>query len=410
MEQLGIEKDRRLRPSLRQILFGIYILLAVLFLIEAALRLASRREGAHDTVFGLKLLPFSAALPGQEEMIEGGDREWTYYAPDPRLGWSIKPRGVSRDGLFHSDAFGLRCEPGRTETAVAPDRHRVLLIGDSYTHGDQVPFEATWGRYLQQMLGDAYQVFNAGAGGYGMDQAILRWRELRDTLRPSTVVLGIYGEDLWRNLTFFRTLKHPWTSFPFSKPRFVLRNGDLDLMNQPAIPPALVFQTLRSYGTHPLSAEDLLYFPEFYEEQALDASILARWIRSRRFYSRRHDYMQRLIGPGGEGTRLAAALVRMFIGEVRASGARAAILLIPGAEDLERAGGSGSRETPGRLRGLARALSGDGIAFLDPAADLLRLAESGGEGLAGLYVDGTGHTTGTANRAIAAALERALVP
>jgi hypothetical protein len=95
----------------------------------------------------------------------------------------------------------------------------VSLYGDSFTQGGDVSADdKQWGNRLSRELG--CYVANFGLGGYGTDQAYIRFLENRSD--PSSVVIfGIQTADVVRNLTRIRDLENreKWYAL---KPRFIL--------------------------------------------------------------------------------------------------------------------------------------------------------------------------------------------
>ena len=133
---------------------------------------------------------------------------------DPVLGWPFP--GQYGDDL---DVNGAQRNPhfpnGPREGSC------VSLYGDSFTEGgDTSSREKNWGNLLSDRL--ACYVANFGFGGYGTDQAYLRFAENRSD--PSAVVIfGLHTEDVMRNLTRVRDLQNygKWYAL---KPRFVLND------------------------------------------------------------------------------------------------------------------------------------------------------------------------------------------
>ena len=110
----------------------------------------------------------------------------------PELGWRMKPY-FERDGVHHN-SLGFR---GKRE--YAPNRRgpRVLAIGDSFTYGLGVADESTFSAILERIAG--IEVLNAGVNGYGVDQASLMWEIEGRRFHPSSVILGYYVDDFFRN-------------------------------------------------------------------------------------------------------------------------------------------------------------------------------------------------------------------
>ena len=262
----------------------------------------------------------------------------SYLRYDPHLGWTIRPDGRTRDGRQRANAAGLRADREYTP-APAPDVLRIALFGDSFTHGDEVTLEETWGRQLEAELhrhGVRAEVLNFGVGGYGMDQALLRWRALGTHWSPQLVVLGFVAEDVYRNVNVLRSLYYPGTDLPFSKPRFVLDGDGLRVVNDPALPPESLPEAIRSFAASPLAPYELFFRPRDY------ASI---WWRDSRLGSLLEEIVDpdpieqapnaaRFLAVDAEPARVTLAIVRAFHREVEATGATFRLLAIPRRADL----------------------------------------------------------------------------
>jgi hypothetical protein len=177
-------------------------------------------------------------------LAEHSDAREIYYefdVYDPLLGWRAKPnlrnRTVFGDKTLNTNSLGLR---GAREYAF--DRPagstRILVLGDSFTFGDEVSDDETFCHYLGQQLPDA-EIMNFGMHGYGHDQMLLLYRELAREYRPDVVVVAFVYPDIYRNLLRFRD---------YAKPRFVLEDGNLRLDNSPVPTPdqTLAREPLRS--------------------------------------------------------------------------------------------------------------------------------------------------------------------
>ena len=69
---------------------------------------------------------------------------------------------------------------------------RVLVLGDSFVMGYNVPVESTLPRFLERELGEGWEVRNQGVYGYGPDQSFLRLRDKGLDLDPAWVVLVLF--------------------------------------------------------------------------------------------------------------------------------------------------------------------------------------------------------------------------
>ena len=71
---------------------------------------------------------------------------------DPTLGWDLRPRSSSKNGLYYANNEGIRQNSIDASTKSGNKALEIILLGDSYTHGDEVAFDQTWGHYLQTKL------------------------------------------------------------------------------------------------------------------------------------------------------------------------------------------------------------------------------------------------------------------
>jgi hypothetical protein len=148
-------------------------------------------------------------------LAQGGGR----LMHDARLGFISRP-GFARDG-FSYDAQGFRTMPAVTPaTGALPP---ILVVGDSFAHGDEVADNETWPAQLQALMGR--RVINAAVSGYGFDQMVLRAELIAPELRPAAIVLSFIGDDARRS-----EMKRVWGA---EKPYFDLVGGKLELRNTP---------------------------------------------------------------------------------------------------------------------------------------------------------------------------------
>jgi len=179
--------------------------------------------------------------------IEGGaylfatflQKKGIFYAPhvtesyqasqsrfNPLLGWPSTRNFGSGD----YDRSGSRVSPAFPD----PDRQPacVSLYGDSFTWGEEVDNEHAWGNVLSKLL--ACRVANYGVGGYGTDQAYLRFHHNLSDHAPITFLVHL-SENITRNIGQFRNLAAPVPQF-LIKPRFRLDSqGQLELVPMPEI-------------------------------------------------------------------------------------------------------------------------------------------------------------------------------
>ena len=144
----------------------------------------------------------------------------------PVLGWpSVEP-----DADDGRDATGSRLTPAFPDPTRSPAC--VSLYGDSFTWSSDVEAKDAWGNVLSTLLD--CRVSNFGVGGYGTDQAYLRFRENTEDPSP-VVVIAHQPENILRNVNQYRPLLYP-VMLRF-KPRFRLDgDGGLELVDAPLIP------------------------------------------------------------------------------------------------------------------------------------------------------------------------------
>ena len=322
---------------------GLVVAWAVL---EVVVRARARTDAdGNQTAFGGRLRPFAPPVEwtrARAEELASGKHPCFRYDPD--LGWRNNPRTRCHKGSYIYDQAGLRSPSVKREPARArePGVLRVGLFGDSFTHGDGVVYAQTWGHVLEQNLreqGVEAQVFNFGVGGYGIDQALLRWRKDGTGFGLDVVVLGFQSENILRSLNMIRVLYFWRTRLPFTKPRFVLRDGALEVLNQPTIGPEALPEVLADLEHWPLREYDEFYVPSDFEPRWWHASRLLGYLSGwkahhvgRLFY----EEQQRYYAVDGEPAALTLAMLAAFEEEVRSAGAQFYVVHLPKKIDLDR--------------------------------------------------------------------------
>jgi hypothetical protein len=306
-------------------------LLLSLVACEAAVRVLVRTDDTGQRWLGdLRLLPYrlpQAQIAATLARLERGD---TFLAYDPDLGWAPRPHARSTSGPFRVNGAGIRADD-ESAAAPRPGVLRIALFGDSFTFGDEVPLEDTWGAALERGLaarGVAAEVLNFGVNAYGMDQAYLRWKRDGRRFHPDVVIYGFQPENVLRDLNVFRPLYFAGTEVPLSKPRLVIDGDELVTLNVPTIPPAEMPQVLATLPEQPLLAHerfyDPWYAPHWWEHSALAAALAT-------VAATREDALFRL---DDEGHALAGRIAGAFAHDVAASGAAFLVVHLPRKQDL----------------------------------------------------------------------------
>jgi hypothetical protein len=214
------------------------------------------------------------------DLLKDAPANISYFVSDPLLGWVVGPGRTSADGLYVSSREGIRS--ARPDIAYADDRVPNVLaaVGDSYTFGLEVRFEQSWTAQLEILLGPEFRLLNFGVDGYGVDQAFLRYQRDVRPWRPALVLFGFIEHDLTRSMVVYPFVSFPEWGFPFSKPRFTLNGGGLDLLNAPLLGPDDVLGT-RTIRELPFIDFDPGYHPGDWQRRPWHASYLLRFLVSR---------------------------------------------------------------------------------------------------------------------------------
>jgi hypothetical protein len=154
----------------------------------------------------------------REALLERIDRagfEEARPKVDLVLGWGPRAPDESREDnclgeeiVYSTDAMGARDYPG-----YEGQRARVVVVGDSYTRGDEASGADSYPAQLAGLLGEP--VANLGVGGFGPVQGLLRL-ERRLELFPDArvVVLGIMYENVHRMVNGYRPVLY--NTIPYS--------------------------------------------------------------------------------------------------------------------------------------------------------------------------------------------------
>jgi len=183
---------------------------------------------------------------------------------DSELGWAPKPNTKTINGLYDLNKDGIRTVSADRSVSYVPDKDvlRIAIFGDSFTFGYDVPYENTWGYYLEndlKSLGIKAEVLNFGVGGYGFDQAFLRWKKSGYKFSPHIVIFGFQPENVKRNNNLISTLYFQDAVLPFSKPRYILEKDRLKLINCPTPDPKKIINIMENIGSWDLIKYEYWY-------------------------------------------------------------------------------------------------------------------------------------------------------
>ena len=150
---------------------------------------------------------------------------------DPLLGYIAKPDLRSGPSNTHGK-MGVRLHESLKPGVPSPPIPvgGILASGDSFTFGSDVADDQSWPAQMERMIG--IPVVNAGAGGYGVDQAELRAEQLLDITKPRAIIVSFIPNNMGRNEFS--------VNGGLPKPYFEVVNGRLVLRNVPVphyVPP-----------------------------------------------------------------------------------------------------------------------------------------------------------------------------
>jgi hypothetical protein len=256
---------------------------------------------------------------------------------DAFLGWPTKGFLAT-----HADPDGARLSPANERFGDTPVC--VSTYGDSFTYSDEVGHDDAWPNVLAEHL--RCPVKNYGVPGYGIDQAVLRFRNnVKDD--ANLTILSFYVLDVTRNMNQWRYLMNGGNPLSF-KPSFAWTSNS-KLTAEP-IPvnsyddflrtienPADVLRVERYLPDAPaLPAQLRAKFPytlslaSFVENQILDElrlKSLASSVRLRDWnYPHWYDTED---GPWPETIALNTAIVGEFAQECRRRERRCVVLVVP---------------------------------------------------------------------------------
>jgi len=285
--------------------------------------------------------PADAISPKQNAILRQlirGESDYTEFSPT--LGWTIKKNG--RSGLYQANSAGIRGDK-EYELHRPGDVLRIATFGDSFTHGDAVANAETWQARIEN-ADRKVEVMNFGVGGYGLDQAYLRYDLEGRRYNPQIVVIGFMTEDIARNVNSYRPFYYPDTGLPLAKPRYCLSGERLSLLPNP-MQSVDQYARLLSRPREELSAmgRNDYYYKWRYTSSPFDwsptiriATIVVHELRLQLGDGDKALRLDGLYAENSEAYRLTQLLFGVFYDEVRSQGSMPIIVVFPSEEDVRR--------------------------------------------------------------------------
>lgn len=372
-------------------------LLTVAFIViptEIALRAVAGTTADARTFGNRTLFPRSweKAAEHNRQIFAKATGELSYLVYDDTLGWTVGSSRRNSTGMYLSSAEGLRAASQGAVLAGPKAGRRVALVGDSFVFAEQVRFEDSWGHRLESSSGGKLQVLNFGVGGYGVDQAYLRFKKDALAWEPDVAVLAFPLADLFRSMTVYPFIEWPQWDMPFSKPRVIRENGALRTLNLPTLPPPAIFQKT-SIHQLPFLELDLGYRRHEWEWGVADAVLGKRWLFS--FFPR---YVERNMHTSDEEMiAVNRAILLEFARLAKENRVQPIIAYLPGKPEILRL----KRGDPTEGQRIMRRI---GVPHVDTTPCLMELDPEAA------YIVNDPHYSPRGNAAVAKCIARALEP
>lgn len=169
---------------------------------------------------------------------------------DALLGWRTKKNirdGKTGERKLTTNSKGIRSLKEYSYEKT-PNTIRIVLLGDSFTFGEEVTDEEVYASRLEHLLPNT-EVINMAVHGYGTDQMLLLLQHEGVMYAPDIVLLGFIYDDIDRNILSFRD---------FAKPTYRIIDGRLTLTNVPVPSPVDVHKRER-YRLGAVDVATILY-------------------------------------------------------------------------------------------------------------------------------------------------------
>jgi hypothetical protein len=234
----------------------------------------------------------------------------------------------------------------------------------------------------RELAGDV-QVLNFGVSSHAMDQTLLKYRREVRGWHADLTVLSFLQRNPFRN-GYVNLPLHAGLEQPFAKPRFALRDGELERLNDP-LPGADALLAADSVFDLPLLEHEADFKPGAWRRHWFHASYLVRFGVS--------AFPRWPVPPApltkGALIELTDRLIRTLLAEIEADGSPSVLVFLPTAADLSR------RSTPYKDR-LLGSLRSHGVDVFDASPCLLE-----GVALDELFVPSRAHYSPAGNAQLA---------
>lgn len=347
------------------------------------------------------LLPQPLATASQLAIMdEWAGRTDTYLQYDAALGWTIRPATTAEweGSTYTSNSIGLRSN--REYMITAPTGvTRIGAFGPSFTHGDEVQGHETWQAQLEQMRPDV-EAMNWGVGGYGTDQAFLRYKTQGVAYHPQIVIIGFEEDNLGRNVNRYRPYFRQTTGLPLTKPVFALRDGRVTLIENPFADFATFYDTLRNDPARFLALtcpDDYFCQPERYQTLPLDMFYSFRFLKTLWFELNQPAPSETNLIEDPYIRQVNLGVLRTFVQEVINNGAVPIVLIFPELSSIQTQESGGV--TP--YAAAVEALRQQGVQVIDLAPAFVSNKTGQNGAYSDYYASPGGHFNALGNQVVA---------
>jgi hypothetical protein len=324
---------------------------------------------------------FKRSISAASLRPDEAQRVFTSKAFDPDLGWDNDP--IARN-------------------YIATKQYLAQSYGDSFVEGAEVGPEDTWQAHFERRTGKA--ILNLGVGGYGLDQAVLKFEKYGRRHPTRIAILGLYHQPYRRALSyhpFYYFANKDAYTFAF-KPMFIKNHEGFELIRPPCADATCLVEVL-SKPDHQVWQRLAQYDYWYRVNQAKPVPgfpnliTYARVLQEKLRVQRQQEGAENYFFPTPGALEVVEYIVERFVNDSRVMGMTPLCLMLYSSSDL-RVIKAGIRLDDQLLVFLANR----GIPYVDTAQYIFNHYQSD-DGFAGLQAP-KGHLNARGNLLVAEAL------
>ncbi len=140
-----------------------------------------------------------------------------YYKKDAELFWRIRPNQTIKGKFFVDGVYKINSKGYRDyefSENKAPDKKRIIIMGNSCTFGWKVDLEDTYSKRLEKLLNQElpepkFEVINAGMTGYSTYQGLRLLKREILKLHPDIIIISYGWNDMCASQRLDKEQKFP---------------------------------------------------------------------------------------------------------------------------------------------------------------------------------------------------------